>query len=187
MTFEAFLVEQCAPVLAGIKPGSLFPYILGPGEELWTLLDHWNQTLAAKGVQAAAVKRCSRTGAYLIYVFRPDQVKAVLARPEVKAFLQTYGYAPGQGIPEALSLLTRRLCMQEEFPHEVGIFLGYPLHDVQGFICHKGKNSLCSGCWKVYAEPQKAQRLFRRYRLCTQVYRAQFRQGKSAAQLTVAA
>lgn len=187
MSFEAFLVEQCAPVLAGIKPGNLFPYILRQDEELWALLDHWNERLAVKGVRVAAVKRCRQSGAYLIYVYRPAQVEAILARPEVAAFLRSYGYVPGQGIPQALRLLTRRLCMQEEFPHEVGIFLGYPLHDVQGFIRHKGQNSLCSGCWKVYAEPQKAQRLFRLYRLCTQVYRAQFRQGKSAVQLTVAA
>lgn len=187
MTFEAFLVEQCAPVLAGIKPGSLFPYMPGPEEELWSLLDHWNGVLSAKGVHVAAVKRCSRTGAYLIYVCRPAQVEAILVRPEVAAFLKPYGYLPGQTVFQALGLLTKRLCMQEEFPHEVGIFLGYPLHDVQGFISHKGKNCLCSGCWKVYAEPQKAQRLFRQYRLCTQSYRTQFRRGKSAAQLTVAA
>lgn len=186
MTFEAFLVEQCAPVLAGIKPGCLFPYILGPGEELWTMLDAWNGLLAPKGVRVDAVKRCSRTGAYLIYVCRPTQVEAILAQPEVADFLRPYGYRPGQDLSEAVAMLTRRLCMQEEFPHEVGIFLGYPLHDVQGFIYHKGKNSLCSGCWKVYAEPQKAQRLFRQFRLCTQAYRTQFRRGKSAAQLTVA-
>ncbi len=187
MTFEAFLAERCAPVLAGIKPGNLFPYLPQPGEELWTLLDLWNGRLASKGVRVAAVKRCSQTGAYLVYVYRPVQVEAILARPEVEAFLTAYGYAPRQGIPEALGLLTRRLCMQEEFPHEVGIFLGYPLHDVQGFIRHKGKNSLCSGCWKVYAEPQKARRLFRRYRLCTKHFRAQFQRGKSVMQLTVAA
>ena len=184
---KRFLVEQCAPVLAGIKPGNLFPYRLQPEEELWSLLELWNRKLEAKGVALAAVKRCSLSGAYLIYVYRPVQVAAILAVPEVASFLRPYGYEPELTILQALGLLTRRMCMQETFPHEVGIFLGYPLHDVQGFIQHGGRNSLCAGCWKVYAEPQKAQRLFRQYRLCTQSYRAQFRRGRSVEQLTVAA
>ena len=35
--------------------------------------------------------------------------------------------------------------------------------DVEGFIIYEGKNSLCEGYWKVYAEPQKKLRLFAQY------------------------
>ena len=39
-----------------------------------------------------------------------------------------------------------------KFPHEIGIFLGYPLADVAGFIRNKGRNCKCIGTWKVYGD-----------------------------------
>ena len=36
------------------------------------------------------------------------------------------------------------------FPHEVGVFLGYPLCDIQGFIKSQGDAYLFSGYWKIY-------------------------------------
>ena len=182
--FEKFLVEQCAPVLAGIKPGSMFPYRPGEGETLPDLLRHWNTVLSSKGVQVTSIKRCRKIGAYLVYVYRPRQIEAILAEPAVAAFLAECGYAPGMTLQQALRLLTRRLCQNPEFPHEVGVFLGYPLQDILGFIEHDGKNCLCSGCWKVYHEPQKARETFQEYRRCTREYCSRYQKGSSAEQLT---
>lgn len=182
--FEAFLVEQCAPVLAGIKPGSMFPYQPQEHERLPELLRHWNGILAPKGVQVTSIKRCRRIGGYLIYVYRPRKIEAILAEPAVKEFLAQCGYEPGMNLPQALRLLTRRLCQNPDFPHEVGVFLGYPLRDILGFIEHQGRDCLCSGCWKVYHEPQKAQQTFHRYQACTEAYRSLYRQGRTAEQLT---
>lgn len=182
--FEQFLVEQCAPVLAGIKPGSMFPYTPDAWESLPELLRRWNGVLAPKGVTVTSVKRCRRIGGYLIYVYRPRQIEAILAEPAVGAFLETCGYMPGMPLGQALRLLTRRLCQSPDFPHEVGVFLGYPLRDVLGFIEHKGANSLCTGCWKVYHEPQQARQTFCRYEACSRTYRTLYQSGISAEQLT---
>lgn len=182
--FEKFLVEQCAPVLAGIKPGSMFPYMPHADEKLPELLRHWNGVLAAKGVAVTSVKRCRRIGGYLIYVYRPRQIERILAEPSAAGFLKECGYEPGMSLSEALRLLTRRLCQSPEFPHEVGVFLGYPLQDVRGFIAHKGADCLCSGCWKVYHAPQDARRTFRRYEDCTRTYRELYRSGCGAEELT---
>lgn len=178
--FETFLVEQCAPVLVGLKPGSMFPY--RPGQvSLPTLLRHWNGLLAHKGVRITSVKRCRRTGSYLIYVYRPKQLDQILSQPETALFLRAYGYDQPE---HALQLLTRRMSRSEDFPHEVGVFLGYPLADVRSFIENRGCNSLSCGCWKVYHEPQKAQRTFQRYRGCTESCRRLHRQGLTVPQLT---
>ena len=50
-----------------------------------------------------------------------------------------------------------------EFPHELGVLLEYPLEDVEGFIANAGQNSLASRYWKVYHNPQEAERTFRVY------------------------
>lgn len=52
---------------------------------------------------------------------------------------------------------------RKEFPHEIGVFLGYPMEDVIGFIENNDKNCLCTGYWKVYSNPERAKNLFRYY------------------------
>ena len=37
-------------------------------------------------------------------------------------------------VEEAVKILQNKLQMYETFPHEIGLFLGYPEEDVQGFI-----------------------------------------------------
>ena len=48
-------------------------------------------------------------------------------------------------------------------PHEIGIFLGIPRGDVEGFIKNQGKNYLLNGYWKVYTGLDRAIELFRSY------------------------
>ena len=50
-----------------------------------------------------------------------------------------------------------------EFPHELGIFLGYPLADVKGFIEHNGKDFLYQGYWKVYENVEERKKMFSIY------------------------
>ena len=70
--------------------------------------------------------------------------------------------------------------------HEIGLFLGYPLEDVQGFIENCGKNYRLCGCWKVYGDPQAALRCFARYEKCARVYLQCYQNGHSLSRLTVA-
>lgn len=52
-----------------------------------------------------------------------------------------------------------------DFPHEIGLFLGYPAEDVKGFIENKAACSKCSGCWKVYGDEQAARILFKNIKM----------------------
>ncbi len=63
-------------------------------------------------------------------------------------------------------LLQKRIAEKPEFPHEIGIFLGYPLEDVDGFITHQGENCKLCGCWKVYGNVEQARRTFANYEKC---------------------
>ena len=57
--------------------------------------------------------------------------------------------------------------MEDSFPHEIGIFLGYPVEDVKSFIQNHGENYILSGVWKVYHDKETAERTFRLYSECT--------------------
>ena len=74
-----------------------------------------------------------------------------------------------------------------DFPHEIGVFLGYPLEDVIGFIRNKGQCFCCLGCWKAYSNEAQARRVFALYEKCRNVYLSCYRRGFGVARLTVAA
>ena len=52
---------------------------------------------------------------------------------------------------------------KKDFPHELGLILGYPPEDVEGFVSQQGKNSLYTGYWKVYKDPEAKKALFDRF------------------------
>ena len=58
------------------------------------------------------------------------------------AFLESCGYESGD-TDFLLKQLSGRLCLEQDYPHEIGLFLGYPLADVVGFIENRGWNYTC--------------------------------------------
>ena len=108
----------------------------------------------------------------------------------VRAFLAREGYQLPQEQEQTgimLTQLSRRLCCSAEFPHEIGVFLGYPLTDVVGFIENRGRNFTCCGCWKAYGDPNAARRHFAQLSKCTAVYLRLFHSGTPISRLAVAA
>ena len=82
--------------------------------------------------------------------------------------------------------LMRRMRTPQGFPHEVGLFLGYPPEDVKGFIDHRANDFKCAGLWKVYGDEEKARSLFEKYRKCTEIYCTLWQSGLKLEQLAVA-
>ena len=104
----------------------------------------------------------------------------------MRAMLARAGY-PVDGTPEEqLELLAQRLA-GGEFPHEVGLFLGYPPEDVAAFCRHRGRDFKVCGCWKVYCDVEGALRCFRRYRRCREALCRRLEEGKALTQLFRAA
>ena len=68
-----------------------------------------------------------------------------------------------------LSHLKKRLSQSEGFPHEIGLFLGYPLEDVIGFCRHKGEGCKLCGYWKVYGDVESARKSFALFDRCREL------------------
>lgn len=179
---ERYLIQHGSPTLAGLKTASMFCVPLEEDWETETAL--WNRRLAQKGLSLTVLRR--QNGRALLYLYRPSQLARDLEEPGVKAFLADRGYESMQP-DRALSRLRARLGETQGFPHEVGLFLGYPLGDVAGFIQNQGRNCKCSGCWKVYCNELEARKRFARFRKCREVYTRLWSQGRTVWQLTVAA
>lgn len=176
---EELIVRHCAPTLANLKTGSLFVCPITDRPSFFSSLRSLNELLVPKGLRALPLR--IREYSALIYLYRPSRLKKDLEDPAAIKILQDHGYSCyGKCLPK----LMERIRASEEFPHEIGLFLGYPPEDVQGFLDHRPCK--CSGCWKVYGDENKAKKTFDLYKKCERVYCQQLARGIDIKRLTVA-
>ncbi len=181
---ERFLIEHCSATLASIKAANLCNMTFSSKEELEDQISYWSACLEPKGIRIFVLREHETRA--LVYVYREGLIQKELENPENAAFLKSYGYE-STDVAYALNRLKDRVAeCKEGFPHEIGVFLDYPLGDVIGFIENKGHNYKCKGCWKVYCNECEAQKTFQRYQKCRNVYLRLWKQGRSVLQLTVA-
>ena len=178
---EETVIRCCAPTLAAIKTGSLFNCSFESREELTESLRLVNRCLIHKDVRAFPLRY--QNGRALIYLYRPQMLERDLQNPVAEDILRDAGYPQGKAI-ERIAYLIRRLRECDSFPHEIGLFLGYPAVDVKGFIEHK--ECKCTGLWKVFeSDETEAQRYFARCRRCTEGYLRRKREGWDLSRLTI--
>ena len=179
---EHHIIRNCAPTLAGLKTGNTFVCPYESEEQLLASLRSANQKLSPKGVRAIPLRR--RDNKALIYVFRPDSLRTDLSREEACAILTDQGYCINS-CEGCIAQLSRRIREQADFPHEIGLFLGYPPEDVRGFMENAACGQKCTGCWKVYGDEASAQKRFDQFKKCTRVYRDCWERGSTLERLTV--
>ena len=151
---ERRILAQCAPALTGVKAGSLLKVDEMVCNEALDLLSSFK----IDGVGTKVL--CSRGSFSLILVYRRDMLSAALDDDDTQRFLSGMGYRGSMS--HILEHLSER--MRLGLQHELGIFLGYPLRDVKGFMDNYGRGYLASGCWKVYGDVDYAKGLFTRIR-----------------------
>lgn len=178
---EENVVRLCAPTLAGIKTGSLFPCPYENRETLLMEIRQYNQVLVPKGLCLLPLRFTDKSA--LLYLYRPRDLERDLQDQLAAEILRHAGYVCGSS-EQCLMKLIERLRAYDEFPHEIGLFLSYPPEDVKGFLEHKPCK--CVGCWKVYENEEAAKKTFAKYKACTRVYCRQLASGIDIERLTVA-
>jgi hypothetical protein len=153
---KQILVNHLSPVLLGCKPAALFtaPQALLPG--LLPALRSSRLSLR--------VLREGRAG-LLVMVFDKERLETAIAWEPAGAILRGLGYPARAPVWACLGCLKQKLA-SGQFPHEIGLFLGYPAEDVLGFVKHRGRNYKLCGYWKVYGDVEQAKCCFRRYDRC---------------------
>lgn len=179
---EDRILAQCSPTLAGLKTGSLFTY---PYSDRCTLKDgirDLNARIVPRGIRLVPLKWMEKR--VLLYMYRPEQLRADLAATAARELLTAKRY-PVADAERCVAELARRLQTQAEFPHEIGLFLGYPPEDVQGFLKLGAGRAKCVGTWRVYGDEAAARETFARYRQCTRLYQKAYRRHRSFDRLIV--
>lgn len=162
-SFEHKLALNSAPSLLGVKSASLMS--LDKNElDVYTNVRSFNQKAAQKGLRIKILCECGQRCLLMLYC--KPLLQRLLCEPKRRKLLENYGYDTCLSAGQCLDRLSQRCRQQNEFPHEIGIFLDYPVEDVQGFIAHKGSGFKLCGYWKVYGDEEKAKCTFRRYDKC---------------------
>ena len=180
---DELLVRHCSPTLAGMKTGSVFSCRSTSRSETLAQIRALNRRLVAKGLRVIPLRFTDQN--VLVYVYRPGQLQQDLSNEQAARLLLDHGYEDLRA-ESCLIRLIDRFRENGEFPHELGLFLGYPPEDVSGFIENKACGHKCVGCWKVYGDVDAAKKTFAKYKKCTNVYCDRWAQGRSLERLTVA-
>ncbi len=173
---DEMLVQFGSPTLAGIKTGNLFTCPCADRKQTLQELGRLNRRLGPKGLRILPLRYFK--GRVLLYLYRPARLEKDLSDRDSAALLEKAGYRH-ENANQCVAELIRRLnrCkkpeLQEEFPHEIGLFLSYPPVDVQGFIAHsanRAEGCKLVGTWRVYGDADAAKKTFEKYRRCTESY-----------------
>jgi hypothetical protein len=154
---EMQLAMQCAPLIAGLK--------------ISNLLNIRREDFASM----QKIIKCSQFSWYLLFeteekmillLFHRDNLERYLRKQQVREMLKQAGYANlslGCILREFSVRYRGYMETKEDFPHEMGLLLGYPTEDVEGFITHRGDDCLCVGYWKVYVNKERKLKTFEKF------------------------
>ncbi len=175
------LAIHCAPILSGSKAANIMTVTVHEFDRIGYLLE-------GTGIRYRFLKTKGDKG--ILYLYREKRLRQYLEQEEIQGFLSEYGYDQVD-IAKMLNLLSKRIQMYNDqdavFPHEIGVFLEYPLGDVKGFLANEGKNFMYSGYWKVYQDLQGAVRRFTQYDMERELTIQALMQGKSIREIALAA
>lgn len=154
---ETQLALQCAPLISGIKASNL---LIICRESVDAIIGILQKTEISYLILSNEDKKST------LLLYHKKRLEDCCMEQRALLLLKHYGYE-ADTLDHMLQTFRKRYeayqAKEINFPHEIGIFLGYPTEDVEGFIQNGGKNYLCSGCWKVYANREAKLKIFEKY------------------------
>lgn len=177
---EEQIAFHFGPALAGIKPANLISCRKRDGEQIAAQVQRLNRAMNQKDIYFKILSE--NDVRVLVLVYRKKQLEKQLGNRAVLSLLKKFGYKESDNLEQMLKKLSERL-KDDEFPHEIGAFLGYPTHDILGFIQNRGAGAVLTGDWKVYADPEGAKATFRRYKTCRHAIQKRLKRGETLAQV----
>ncbi|MBQ9448874.1 MAG: DUF3793 family protein [Acholeplasmatales bacterium] len=155
-TLEKLLAIHSSPALCGIKPSNLIS--IDFDESIYEELEELNR----KHPKLCFYILKKENDKLLILVYRKNVFEKTLSNDECVNYLNDIGYDVSS-IDNMLEDLKNRL-YKDEFPHEIGVFLGYDLDDIKSFV--EGEKCIYVGYWKVYSNLDEKLKIFNKYTRC---------------------
>lgn len=157
---EKFLLFNTSLVISEVKPSATITLKKGIDSNYEKWIKYGEKFLESINIKYIELRECEN--ALIILVYDEKQLSNYIFKEENKAFLKKLGYSYGNDIDAYIEKLKKRY---EKFncPHELGVFLGYPLNDVKDFMECSSKKCLACGYWRVYNDYNAAKEVFNTY------------------------
>ena len=185
--FETVMIEQCAPVLAGLK-ACRDCSAMKRGDCSRPCPPRAQLERAAEPARASASASsravCGPTG-ILVYVYRESTPARDCAGPAAGPGFPVHGKATlclssqdARRAAHADPAVPPALLRRPIFPHEIGVFLGYPLYRCGGLYRElRAATSPAAAAGKPTVTPMPPSSHFAQLNKCTAVYLRLFRSG----------
>lgn len=158
----AILRFNIAPTSKGFKVGTM----VNISSHLRNLKDTWmrykNEIIEILNLNY--VELVEREDSVLVFFYEEKTLIHRLENTEVLKFLSKLGYSEKVDLKSYFNILKKRFSIK--CPHEIGIFLGYPLEDVISFHCDQKAICKATGYWKCYNNKKESLKLFMLYDFC---------------------
>jgi len=156
-----YLAVKLAPTIFGVKPSVLLTLKDSKQEvanDLFTFyMNNKEYIRRTLNIGIFELKNCGYCAKVMF--FKKNLLEEAVCNKARKHYLKSFGYSKCKDIGEFLDVLKERF-NSDDFPHEIGIFLGYPLKDVAGFVnCPEKCRKVKKTPWKVFGNVDQSLRL----------------------------
>lgn len=145
------ILHMIGPVILGSKPAEIVN-IPGSSEEkimkIYQIKSFFSNCCKVKFIVIN-----THDGGKRVLFINEKSLEKVLSNKRSINFLKFMGYSNHDGINGYMKELILRL-ESTDFPHEIGVFLGYPLKDVLGFMGYGNKELVEVKNWRIYGDKE---------------------------------
>lgn len=158
-----FLLVKTAAVRQGVKPAELlrvrhcYEGVNAEGPHVCLYRSDIYDILRLAYIELKVEEKSS-----LVLFYNPVVLDATLTERRNRRWLEHLGY-PKNGTTHELLAELRHRWAGNDMPHEVGVFIGYPLKDVAGFMRHIPATPVHRCAWRVYGGVRESLERMRLY------------------------
>ncbi len=155
-----WLLEHLGPVIYGVKPAEILSYRNFDCERCQKICRIEEAFDNAKNIKYRKIKQINNE--IKIFFYNPNALEKHLLQPMSAVCLKKFHYPVHRDMERQIDELVRRIerVQQGECPHEIGVFLGYPIKDVLGYLGWSSKELTKVRCWRVYGDETESDQLY---------------------------
>ncbi|MCT4662864.1 MAG: DUF3793 family protein [Tissierellales bacterium] len=150
-----WLVNLLSPVIFGQKPSEIISIPKSNFESIEEIQAHFS---ACSKIKFKVIDFSQYS--YKVFFFHPSKLESTLKNKSNLIFLSKLGYS--SSFEKILCELFLKISFGN-IPDEIGVFLGYPLKDVIGFIGHPSLPYVKTQAWRIYGNPRLSDQLYSQF------------------------
>ena len=148
-SYIKWLIEVLGPIILGSKPAEILN-LSSKDKFKDSKLNDINSFFSNCTKLSYEIINMPDGGIRLVFINK-SALSNVLSNKKCLNFLKFIGYPSNYTLDGYIDLLINKL-HTKDFPHEIGIFLGYPLKDVVGFMGYGNYKFCKTRYWRVYGD-----------------------------------